>query len=46
MAFQNARKVALEAAWITPETATELVARVNAQAVSLAKAVGRAQANV
>ena len=46
IAFQNARKVALEAAWITPETATELVARVNAQAVSLAKAVGRAQANV
>ncbi len=46
MAFQNARKVALEAAWITPETATELVARVNAQAVGLAKAVGRAQANV
>ena len=46
IAFQNARKVALEAAWITPETATELVAKVNAQAVSLAKAVGRAQANV
>lgn len=46
MAFQNARKVALGATWITPETATELIARVNAQAVTLAKAVGRAQANV
>ena len=44
MAMQNARNVALEASYLTSETASELVAKVNAQAVSLAKAVGRAQA--
>jgi hypothetical protein len=38
--------VALESTWVTSDTATELVARVNAQAVNLAKAVGRAQANI
>jgi len=46
IAAQNARQVALESAWMTSETATELVARANAQAVNLAKAVGRAQAKV
>ncbi len=46
IAAQNARMVALESTWITSDTATELVARVNAQAVNLAKAVGRAQANI
>jgi large subunit ribosomal protein L10 len=46
LAAQNARMVALESTWITSDTATELVARVNAQAVNLAKAVGRAQANI
>ncbi len=44
IAAQNARKVALEADYVAPETAVELIARANAQAVSLAKAVGRAQA--
>ena len=46
LAAQNSRMVALESTWITSDTATELVARVNAQAVNLAKAVGRAQANI
>jgi len=44
LAAQNVRKLALEAAWVTPETVEELVARANAQAVTLAKAVGKAQA--
>ena len=44
LAAQNAKKVALEADYITQETAVELIARANAQAVALAKAVGRAQA--
>jgi large subunit ribosomal protein L10 len=44
LAVQNAKKVALEADYITQETAVELIARANAQAVALAKAVGRAQA--
>lgn len=44
LAAQNATKVALEADYITQETAVELIARANAQAVALAKAVGRAQA--
>ena len=46
LAAQNVRKLALESAWVTPETAAELVARANAQAVTLAKAVGKAQASV
>jgi large subunit ribosomal protein L10 len=45
IAAQNVRKLALESAWVTPETAAELVARANAQAVTLAKAVGKAQAS-
>ncbi len=44
LAAQNATKVALEADYITQETAVELIVRANAQAVALAKAVGRAQA--
>ena len=43
LAAQNVRKLALESAWVTPETGAELVARANAQALNLAKAVGRAQ---
>ena len=46
LAAQNVRKLALESAWVTPETVEELVARANAQAVTLAKAVGKAQASV
>ena len=45
LAAQNVRKLALESAWVTPETVGELVARANAQAVTLAKAVGKAQAS-
>ena len=45
LAAQNVRKLALESAWLTPETVGELVARANAQAVTLAKAVGKAQAS-
>ena len=45
LAAQNVRKLALESAWVTPETVEELVARANAQAVTLAKAVGKAQAS-
>jgi len=44
LAAQNAKKVALEADYVTQETAMELIVRANAQAVALAKAVGRAQA--
>jgi large subunit ribosomal protein L10 len=44
LAFQNVKKVAVEAQWITPETAAEIIQRANAQAISLAKAVGKAQA--
>ena len=44
MAAQNVRKLALESAWVTTETVGELVARANVQAVTLAKAVGKAQA--
>ena len=44
LAAQNVRKLALESAWVTPETVGELVARANVQAVTLAKAVGKAQA--
>jgi large subunit ribosomal protein L10 len=44
LAAQNVRKLALESSWVTSETAGELVAKANAQAVNLAKAVGRAQA--
>jgi len=42
---KNVRMLALESAWVTPETVEELVARANAQAVTLAKAVGKAQAS-
>jgi large subunit ribosomal protein L10 len=45
LAAQNVRKLALESSWLTSETAGELVAKANAQAVNLAKAVGRAQAS-
>ncbi len=45
LAAQNVRMLALESAWVTPETVEELVARANAQAVTLAKAVGKAQAS-
>lgn len=44
IAAQNARRVAVEASYLTKETSTELIAKANAQALSLAKAVGRAQA--
>ena len=46
LAAQNARKVALEASYVTPETAVELIARASAQAINLAKSVGRAQAKL
>ncbi|UCH57297.1 MAG: 50S ribosomal protein L10 [Candidatus Bathyarchaeota archaeon] len=46
LAAQNARIVALEASYLTSETAAELIAKANAQARNLAKAVGRAQANI
>ena len=46
LAAQKARNVALKAGYMTSETAAELIARANTQAVSLAKAVGRAQANL
>lgn len=46
MAAQDARKVAMEAAWITRDTASELIVKANVQAVNLAKAVGRAQAKL
>lgn len=44
IAAQNARRVAVEASYLTKETSAELIAKANAQALSLAKAVGRAQA--
>ena len=44
MAAQNVRKLALESAWLTPETVGELVSKANVHAVTLAKAVGKAQA--
>jgi len=44
MAAQNVRKLALESAWVTPETVGELVSKANVHAVTLAKAVGKAQA--
>jgi len=44
LAAQNVRKLALESSWVTPETVGELVAKANVQAVTLAKAVGKAQA--
>jgi large subunit ribosomal protein L10 len=44
LAAQNARKIALEAAYTTPDTATELITKSNAQALNLAKMVGMAQA--
>jgi large subunit ribosomal protein L10 len=46
LAAQSARRVALAAEYVTPETAVELIARAGSQAVSLAKAVGRAQAKL
>ena len=46
LAFQNAKKVAVEAEYITPVTVFEIIQKTNAQAVSLAKAVGKAQAKV
>jgi large subunit ribosomal protein L10 len=46
LAAQNARKVALEASYVTPETVVELIARASAQAINLAKSVGRAQAKL
>jgi large subunit ribosomal protein L10 len=46
LAAQKARRVALAAEYVTPETAAELIGRANARAVSLAKAVGRAQAKL
>jgi large subunit ribosomal protein L10 len=45
LAAQNARRVAVGASYLTKETSAEVIAKVNAQALSLAKAVGRAQAN-
>jgi len=44
IAAQNVRKVAVKSNYLTSETAPEIIAKVNAQALSLAKAVGRAQA--
>ena len=44
LAFQNVKKVAVEAGYVTPETVLEIIQKTNAQAVSLAKAVGKAQA--
>jgi len=44
LAASNVMKLALESVWVTTETAGEFVARANAQAVVLAKAVGKAQA--
>jgi large subunit ribosomal protein L10 len=46
LAAQKARRVALAAEYVTPETAAELIGRANARAVSLAKAVWRAQAKL
>lgn len=46
LAYQNARRVAVDAEYPTKETIAELIARTNAQAVNLAKMVGRAQAGV
>jgi len=45
IAAQNARRVAVGASYLTKGTSAEIIAKVNAQALSLAKAVGRAQAN-
>jgi large subunit ribosomal protein L10 len=39
MAFQNAKRVAIEAGIITPETAPEIIAKANAQAKSLQEKV-------
>jgi len=44
LAFQNVKKVAIEAGYVTPETVLEIIQKTNAQAISLAKAVGKAQA--
>jgi large subunit ribosomal protein L10 len=46
MAARNTKKVAIEASYLTKETATEIIMKANAQAVSIAKAVGRAQAKI
>ena len=46
MAARNTKKVALEASYLTKETATEIILKANAQAVNIAKAVGRAQAKI
>ncbi len=46
LAVQNSRKVALKAAYATHETVSELITLANAQAINLAKNVGRAQANL
>jgi large subunit ribosomal protein L10 len=46
IASQNAKKVSVETSYITKETAADIIMRTNAQAVSLAKAVGRAQARI
>jgi hypothetical protein len=45
IAAQNARRVSVGASYLTKETSAEIIAKVNTQALSLAKAVGRAQAN-
>jgi len=36
--------VAVQAGYVTPETVVEIIQKTKAQAVSLAKAVGKAQA--
>jgi large subunit ribosomal protein L10 len=46
MAIWNTRKVAIEASYLTKETAAEIIMKANAQAVNIAKAVGRAQARI
>lgn len=46
IATQNAKNIALEVAWMTSETTPELINKANAQALNLAKAVGRAQASL
>jgi large subunit ribosomal protein L10 len=46
LAMQNARKVAIEAEYLTKDIIADLIVKVNSQAVNLAKMVGRAQAGV
>jgi large subunit ribosomal protein L10 len=44
LAMQNAKKVAMDAEYITNDIIFDLIVKVNSQAVNLAKMVGRAQA--